>query len=294
MNFKILNSSNAGFKKNIRDFAVINLGILLVAAGIVLFKTPNRFALGGVSGISLLLTRFFPSLPIGSMMLGLNIFLLILGYLFLGKDVATKSFYGSFALSGMVWLLELFIHIDSPLTGQTFMELIYGVFLPGIGGAIVFSLGATTGGTDILAKILSKHFKMKISLTLLVSDFGIALCSGLVFGVQACLFSVMGVCLKAFVTDNVLESLQIYKIVVVVSSKSEEVKDYICNKIKRGATVHKATGAFTIAEKEVITTVLSRRQATDLQAFIKHIDPDAFITISNSSRIIGHGFGRFE
>lgn len=281
-------------KKAVKDFLFINAGILLIAIAVHVFKSPNKFALGGVSGVSIVLSYFFPDIPIGTLILALNILLIILAFIFLGKEAAAKSAYGSLALSGIILLLEFIFPVTQPLTSQKFLELIYGVFLPGIGSGIVFSLGATTGGTDIVAKILSKYFRAKVSLMLLVTDFLVALFAGMLFGIEICLFSVMGVCLKIFVLDSLMESLQVYKIVVIISEKSGEVKNFICNTLERGATVHMAKGAFTIDEKEVITTVLNRRQARKLQSFVKEIDAKAFLTISNSSRIIGNGFSRFE
>ncbi|GHV42468.1 membrane protein [Clostridia bacterium] len=294
MNLKLLHYNGGDVKKIIKEFSYINAGIFLSAAGIVFFKNPNKFALGGVSGLALLLADKIPWFSFGGLMMTMNAALLLLGFLLLGKEVAAKSLYGSFALSGMVWLLEIFFPVTIPFTNQKFMELIYGVFIPGIGSALVFNYGATTGGTDILAKILSKYLRIKISWALLCADFFIAFGAGFIFGVEAGLFSVMGVCIKSFVLDTFMESLNIFKIVVVVSAKSELVKEFICVNLERGATVHHGSGAYTMEEKEIITTVLNRRQANLLQLYIKEIDPEAFVTVSNSSRIIGKGFQRFE
>jgi len=287
--------TNAFFKKYIsNEFLLLNIGITMVAVGIHIFRNPNKFASGGISGLSLLLSYYFPFLPIGSMMFILNLLILGLGWLILGRESGSKSIYGTFALSGMIWLLEIIIPMKSALTNAKFMELIYSVFIPGFGSALVFHAGASTGGTDIVAQILKKLFHIRISYGLLMVDFLIALGAGVLFGVEACLFSVLGVCLKSFLMDSVLESLRIYKIMVIISGKSKIIYNYIINEINRGATVHMATGAYTVEQREVITTVLSRRQAFRLQQFIKKEDPSAFITISNSTEIIGKGFEGFD
>jgi uncharacterized membrane-anchored protein YitT (DUF2179 family) len=266
----------------------------MVAFGIHAFRNPNKFASGGISGLSLLLSHYFPFLPIGSLMFALNLFILGLGWALLGKQSGAKSIYGTFALSGMIWLLELIMPLQKTITTAKFMELIYSVFIPGFGGALVFHTGASTGGTDIVAQILKKFFHIRISYGLLMVDFIIALGAGVLFGVEACMYSILGVCLKSFLLDSVLESLRIYKIMVIISDKSKTIYNYIINEIHRGATVHMAQGAFTTSQREVITTVLSRRQALKLQQFIKKEDPAAFITISNSTEIIGKGFEGFE
>lgn len=266
----------------------------MFAFGVVVFRNPNNFASGGMAGISLLISSFFMEAPVGAIMMVLNIFALLLGYLFLGKKSGSRSVYGTFALAGFIWLLEVLIPLEGPITNQPFLELVYSVLIPGFGTALVFHFGATTGGTDIIAQVLSKYLKWKVSISLLVTDFLIALGAGLLFGVEAMLYSVLGVCLRTFAMDAVMESLKIHKVVVVISDKSAEIQEFISKELNRGATVHKARGAYTAHEKEVITTVLTRRQALRLQLFIKTHDPAAFITVSNSTEIIGLGFGKFE
>jgi len=281
-------------RKHILSFLGVNFGCFLFAFGVVVFRNPNDFATGGMSGLSLLINTFFPRMHMGAIMMLLNGLVLLLGYVVLGKKSATSSAYGTFALAGMIWLLEILIPLDAPLTDQKFMELIYSVFIPGFGMALVFHFGATTGGTDIVAQVVSKFTKWKIATSLLVVDFAIALGAGLIFGVEAMLYSVLGVCIRTFLMDSVMESLKIHKIVVVVSDKSQIIQDFITNELKRGATIHQAHGVYTRKEKDVITTVLTRRQALKLQQFIKDKDPQAFITFSNCTEIIGLGFGKFE
>jgi len=280
--------------KSVQAFLAVNAGLALSALGIHIFRAPNHFALGGVSGAAMLLTAVLPFVGLGALMTALNLLTLALALLFLGRKEALKSVYGSLVLSGMLWLLEIVMPVTAPLTNQKLLELAYGVVIPGLGSALVFHYGATTGGTDILAKILSKHLKLKMSICLLLADFGIALAAGLTFGAEACLLSVFGVCLKSFVIDGVLESIRVKKIVVIISRASADIQSYICNELYRGATVHTARGAYTVEQKEVITTVLDRRQAALLRGYVQAVDPEAFITISNSSLIVGRGFSRGE
>lgn len=280
-------------KQNFARFMGINFGCLMTAFGIVVFRNPNNFASGGTAGIALLAGHFMAA-PVGAIMMALNVTLLLLGLLILGKEKTAKSLYGTLAISGMIWLVEVLIPLDAPLTAQPFLELVYSVLIPGFGIALVFHFGATTGGTDIVAQIISKFTRLKVTASLLITDFIIALCAGLLFGMAAMLYSVLGVFLRIFAMDSVMESLKIHKIVVVISDRSAEIQKYISTVINRGATVHTATGVYTHEEKEVITTVLSRSQALELQAFIKKTDPCAFLTVSNSTEIIGMGFGKFD
>ncbi len=276
--------------KKLWEFAVINFGLLLVAAGIVLFKIPNKFVTGGVSGISIILEKYLYNAPVGLIMLVINIALVILGFIFLGRGFASKTVYSSFALAGMVWALERLTQIQQPFTNDTFLELIFAIMLPAVGSGIIFNYNSSTGGTDIIAKILSKYTQINIGKTLLIADFSIAGSSLFVFGVRIGMYSILGLILRAFIIDLVIDSLNISKQVTIVSQKPEIVKTYIVCELKRGATVHNAYGVFTHEQKEVITTIVNRRQAIKLKNFVRDVDRNAFITITNTSEIIGRGF----
>lgn len=276
--------------KKVWEFLLINAGLFLVAAGIVLFKIPNNFATGGVSGVAIIIYKFFPDAPVGFLMLSINIVLVFFGFFFLGKDFGSKTVYSSFVLSGMVWGLERLIPITAPLTGDTMLELIFSIMLPAIGSAIVFNSNASTGGTDIIAKILNKYTSINIGKTLLLADFGITVMALFVFGIRTGMYSMLGLILKGFIIDLVIESLNVSKHFVIISEKSQEIKEFIVKELKRGATVHKAYGAYSNEEKEVITAIMSRRQAVRLRKFIRDHDENAFISITNTSEIIGKGF----
>jgi len=277
-------------KKHIMDFLLINVGLILVSIGICLFKIPNKFATGGVSGLAIIINSFFPKIDVGPMMLIINIILIIIGFFFLGSDFGSKTVYSSFALSGIVWAIQKIYPLNKPLTDDMMLELVFAIIFPAVGSAIVFNCNASTGGTDIVAKILSKFTNLNIGKTLLLSDFLIAAGAGAVFGIKIGLYSIFGLIMKAFMIDLVIEGLNVSKQMVIISSKPEEIKNYIVAQLHRGATVYKAEGAFTHKPEEVITTVVSRRQAIKLRTFIRSIDHSAFITISNTSETIGKGF----
>lgn len=276
--------------KKIGGFLLINLGLILTAAGIHFFKVPNSFATGGVSGLAIVLRHFFPAISVGPIMLIINIILLIFGFALIGRSFGSKTVYSSFALSGMVWLLDRLMPMSRPFTDDRLLELFFAIILPAVGSAIVFNQGASTGGTDIVAKVLNKLTSIDIGKALLLSDFAITLAAGAVYGVRIGMYSVLGLIVKGFIIDTVIEGFNLRKQVVVISEKPEQVRQYIVDNLHRGATFHIAYGAFTKEEKHVITTVVNRRQAVALRQFIREIDKSAFITITNTSEIIGKGF----
>lgn len=272
------------------DFFLINLGTFLVAMGIHFFKVPNHFAIGGVSGIAIIIRSIFHVQSIGILLYIINSILIVLGFIFVGFKFTSKSIYSSLALSTMVALFEKFIPVTSSLTQDPMLDLMFAVFLPGIGSAIVFNRGSSTGGTDILAKILNKYMHMNIGKTLLMADLLITIIAGATFGVRIGLYSILGLFIKGFLIDLVIDSINLHKQVVIVSNSVEEIKVFILENMSRSATIHQAYGAYTGEVKNVITTIVTRRQAVLLRNFVKKIDKDSFISIMNTSEIIGRGF----
>lgn len=276
--------------RRVRDFLFINFGLLLVAVGIHFFKVPNHFATGGVSAIAIIVDKFSPNLSVGPLMLIINILFILLGLVLIGRDFAGKTIYSSLALSGMVWGLGILFPLENPLTNDMLLELFFSIGLPAVGSAIVFNLNGSTGGTDIIAKILNKYTDIDIGKALLGSDFLITIIAGFVFGIQIGMYSVLGLVLKGFLIDTFIEGFNIKKQLVIVSSNPEPIKEYIIKNIHRGATIHTAVGAFTNEKKHIITSVMGRKQAVELRNFIRTADKNAFITITSTSEIIGKGF----
>lgn len=276
--------------ENIKYALLLNLGLFLTAAGIHLFKTPNHFAMGGTSGMSIIMATLWPGMNVGGALFIINGILVVLGLCFLGVKTMGVTIYSSFALSAFVSLLEWIYPMTAPFTNDTLLEFCFAVALPAAGSAIVFNVGASTGGTDILAMILSKYTSLEIGKALLLSDLAIAAWAGGLYGIATGLYCTLGTFSKALMVDSVIESINVRKMMTIVSAQPQQVQDFILNKLHRSATVYDAEGAYTHKELKVITTILNRRQAMELRNFIRRTDPHAFMTIVNSSETIGKGF----
>ena len=275
---------------NLKYFLLLNLGLLITAIGIHLFKTPNHFAMGGTSGISILGATLFPQMNVGDFMFLVNGVLIVLGLIFLGRKSMGVTIYSSIALSFFVLGLEKLYPMSKPFTNDTLLELLFAVILPAAGSAIVFNIGASTGGTDIIAMILNKYTSLEIGKALLVSDFFVSAATLFIYDIRTGLYCILGLMLKAFLVDSVTESINIRKQVTIVSCQSQAILDFIMKHLHRSATVYTAEGAYTHNQLKVITTILGRRQAVELRNFIRKTDPNAFMTIVNSSETIGKGF----
>ena len=276
--------------EDVKFFALLNLGLFLTALGTALFKAPNHFAFGGTTGLSVILATLWPQWNVGGFMWLVNAVLVVLGFVFLGVRSMGWTIFSSFALSFYVSLCERLRPLEQPMTDDVFLELCFAVILPALGAAIVFNIGASTGGTDIIAMILHKYTSLEIGRALLVSDIGIVLWAAYLYGPSTGLYCILGMILKSTVVDSAIESLNLRKVCTVVTSNPDGIRKFIVEELHRSATEERATGAFTHEEKWALMTVLTRQQAQMLRNFIRIHDPHAFITIVNSSEIIGKGF----
>ena len=278
------------FNTFFQDFALLTLGTLLVSAGVYFFKFPNNFATGGVTGLAVILSRVLPAVPQATFVLISNIVLMILGVLVIGKEFGAKSIYASILLSVSIQVFEWVWPMSEPFTNQPLLELIFAVLAPGLGSALLFNIGASTGGTDIVAMIVRKYSSLDIGTALLLSDVLITLAVFPLFGAETGLMSVLGLLMKTVLIDSFIEGFNLHKSFTVVTSNPEPIRRFITKDLKRGATVIKATGAFSGEDRYMIMTILKRHQAVTLRNYIKLYDEYAFIYITNTSEIVGKGF----
>lgn len=275
---------------NIRSFLKLTLGTVLVIVGVYFFKFPNDFSTGGVTGISMIIAKLVPSVSPGTMVLVINMALLVVGFLVLGRGFGIKTVYCSVLLSLGVRFLEMVYPMSAPFTDQTFMELIYAVMLPAIGSAILFNENSSTGGTDVVAMILKKFTHIDIGRALLLSDSLIVVLACFVFGIKTGLFCILGLAMKSLVVDTVIENFNLCKYFTIITTRPNEICQFIESDLGRSATVTDATGHFTGEPRTIVITVVRRSQAVRLRQWVKLVDPGAFTMITNTSEIIGKGF----
>lgn len=260
-----------------------------MGAGIYYFCFPNHFTFGGVTGLSIILGAV-TDLSAGTFTLIINMLLLILGFIFLGKGTGIKTVYTSVLLSCTISSLEKFVDLREPLTDEPVLELIFAIVVPAAASAVIFNIGASSGGTDIIAMILRKYYKVNIGTALLFVDALITAAACVVFDIKTGLYSFCGLIAKSLVIDSVIENVNMCKYFTIVSKNPGPICSYIHNQLRHSATTFHAQGSYTQTDETVILTVVRRGQAVALRNFIKENDEDAFIMITNSSEIIGKGF----
>lgn len=285
--------SRENLLKNLNFFVLLNLGLVLTAVGIVYLKIPTTLLSAAPPACPSCWQTCSPAstwaalcgsstwcwwcwaLSFGRQVHGLDDLLLLCALLF---------------VSGCEWLYPSGVS----LSGDAMLDLVFAVFLPALGAAIVFDIGASTGGTDIVALILAKYTSMEIGKALMVSDILIVLAAAVRFGMGTGLYCILGLIGKSFVVDGAIENIRLRKVCTIMTANPQPILDFIIHDMNRSATVEKAYGAYTHHELSVLVTVLTRRQALQLRNFLRENDPHSFITIVNSSEIIGKGFRSFN
>lgn len=276
-------------ESTLKTYTLLTASIAMMAMGTYFFKFTNNFTFGGITGLAVLIAKT-GLMSASDFTFVMNIVLLVIGFLVLGRGFGFKTAYCSILLSVMLSALERLFPMSRPLTDQPMLELMFAIALPAFASAILFNIGSSSGGTDIIAMIFKKYTSVNIGKSLMITDVGITLAGFLIFDIKTGLYSVLGLAIRSFMVDNFIESLNLSKYFNIVCSKPEPICDYITHTLNKSATVCSAKGAFSGQEKYIIFTAMTRYQAVKLRNFIKQEEPEAFILISNTSEIIGKGF----
>lgn len=281
---------NNKLKIILKEYTIITLSILAMAIGIYFFKFPYNFAFGGVTGYATMIGAL-TNLTATRFSNIANMVLLVVGFICIGKSFGIKTIYASIELTIILELLERFVPLSGPLTDQPFLEMVLAVSIPSVATGILFNIGASSGGTDILAMILKKYTKSnELGIMFIAVDVLAVIMSFFVFDIKTGLFSALGLVGKSFIIDGAIESINLCKCFTIVCDVPEPICEYIINNLHRSATIYEAKGAFAHNKKTIILTTMKRSQAVKLRNYIKRIDPSSFMMITNSSEIIGKGF----
>jgi len=275
--------------KKYKEYIFITFGAALVALAIQLFFIPNQIAPGGVSGIGLVINSLTPGVSVSTYVIILNVILFLLAFKLLGGGFGFKTIYASFSLSIIMWIIENIIKPQS-ITDDLMLASLIGILLLGTGLGIVFNQDASTGGTDILAKILNKYMHLSMGLSMTIIDLAVVIVVAFFFGLERGLYAGLATFLNGIVINRVVGGFNEKKQVFIITGEKEKVKSYIVNEIQRGATIFSGEGGFSGAENHVIYTVLSTKEFVRLKMYLRENHPDSFVTVSSTSEVLGQGF----
>lgn len=274
----------------VKDYIVITLGFVIIAIAIKFFLAPNKIANGGITGVAIIINYFIPKLSVGLLMVILNGVLFVLAFSVIDGTFGARTVYASMGLSVLLTILDKFIPPTVAATDDLLLATLFGTVIIGIGMGIVFNRNASTGGTDIFAKMLTKFKNLDIGKALLIVDLIIAVISGFTFSAEIGMYGILSVILMGVIIDFVIEGLNACKSIIVITSKNDEVNKFIMEELNRGCTMIQGKGAYSGQNKEILYTVLDRKQFITLKTYIKEIDPKAFIIVSEAREVLGEGF----
>ncbi|MBQ5814002.1 MAG: YitT family protein [Clostridia bacterium] len=265
--------------KNIKEFIIITVGIFIAAVGVFFFMIPSAIPTGGISGISLVLSNLLP-LSISTISLVLNIFLLIIGYIFIGKDFGLKTVYTSLLLPILLGVFEKMFPNFTSILGDPVYDMVVSLFVIGIGQTLLFNAGASSGGLDIVGKLLNKYLRMDLGKAMSTSGLAASLTAVFCYDLKTVVFALLGTYLSGVILDHFLFGTTERKRVCIISSDIESMTKYILHDLDAGATLYEAKGAYDGKVKYEIITILDKNKYKLLMDHISKNDPAAFVTVT--------------
>ena len=277
-------------RKLITSYIWITVGSVFIALALDIFLVPNKIAAGGVSGLATILFHIF-RLPVGWVLITLNIPLFPLSFRELGVRVFIRSVYGAMVTAVFVELLKTYVPV---MTSDVLLAAIDGGMITGIGMGIVLKAGGTTGGTDLVARLLHKYFPVTMGQGLLGADFVVISLAGIFFNVELALYALLSLFITSKVIDLVQEGISFAKAAYIISEHSEEITQAVFKELGRGVTALHGTGMFTGEERPVLLCVVGRTEQSRLKELIYEIDHKAFVFITDAHEVLGEGFKDFR
>lgn len=275
----------------VRDYTVLALGSLLLSLAYALFLVPSQIAAGGVSGLAVVL-HYLWGLPTGLLVFGMNVPLLVAGYLFLGGVRFTvRTLVSVVIFSATVDPLGRLFH---PVTHDAFLATLYGGVISGVGIGLVFGRGASTGGTTIVARLVQMSTHLSAGIAQLLVDAVVVGAAALVFGPQIALYGLISLFVSGKAIDWSLEGLSGERVAIIVSPAAEAIAARVTREMDRGATLLEGRGGYTGDSRPVLLCVVDRSQEPALRALVQAEDPTAFMTVTAATTVLGEGFAPLQ
>ena len=277
-------------KFDIKRFLIINFGLLIMTCGLYFFLIPSNLAVGGATGLALVISALLPQIPMGVILAIINVILFIMAFIFIGKDFGGYTIYASFALSAIIAFFELIMPMAEPFTDDLFINLIFGILIAGVGMGFVFNQNASTGGTDIVAKIINKYSKIDIRKSLLISDFLITLFAAYVFGPRHGMYALLGIVINSFVIDTMISGFNVKINMNIISKEMDLINKFILEEVDRGTTIYHASGGYSNDQRHILNTIVSRSEYIKIRDYVRQVDDKAFLSIYKITEVEGQGF----
>lgn len=273
-------------KTLIKEYSIVTLGTLIVATGVFFFMLPSNVVAGSLTGLVMVLANFIP-IKISVLTFILNLGLLLIGFIFVGKEFGGKTVYSSMLLPIFLGIYEFAFPNFKSLTNDVLLDTLCYMLIVSVGVALLFNVNASSGGLDIVAKILNKYTHIELGKAMTIAGMATALSSILVYDTKILVMSVLATYANGIILDNFIDGYNRRKRVCILSSNYEQIQDFITNELKRGVTLYQAVGGYKKEEKTEIVTILTRSEYGALLNYLHSIDKSAFVTVSTVNEVIG-------
>ena len=271
--------------KQLKEMLVITVATIIVGIAVFFFLEPSGVSIGSISSLAMILQHVFP-LKLSTLTMILNVLLLIVGFLFIGRGFGMKTVYSSILLPLTIKVLEVLLPDYTSIMGDPFLDMLCYIFLVSIGLALLFNNNASSGGLDIVAKLLNKFLKWDIGVGNAAAGFGVAALSAFVSEPRLIVLSFLGTYLNGLVLDHFIFGFELKKRVCILSDHFEEIRQFITRELHSGASVYALKGAYHLEDRSEIITIVDKQEYLKLMNFLEKVDPRAFVTVYNVNKII--------
>ncbi len=271
--------------KSLKEFFLITIGTAIVASAVFFFLIPSHLSIGSISGLAVVLANLIP-LPVSMITMVLNLLLLVVGFIFIGKEFGGKTVYTSILMPCCLRVLEWAFPDTTSIMGDPFVDMVCYLFIVSIGLAILFNCNASSGGLDIVTKLLNKYLGMEMGTAMSLSGMAVALSAFFFYDLKTVILSILGTYLNGIVLDHFIFGFTVKKRVCIISQKETEIRQFILQNLHSGATIYESIGAFNMEPRREIITILDKNEYQKLMRFLEKTDTDAFVTIYNVNKII--------
>lgn len=265
-------------RTKLKEFLIITVGVTIVAAAVFFFMLPSHVSVGSGAALAMVLSNFIP-LPVSVITLLLNIVLLIVGFVLVGPEFGGKTVFCAVLMPLIMGVFEMIFPNFQSITQDPLLDVICYILVVGVGLALLFSCNASSGGLDIVAKIMNKYLRMDMGRAMSISGIAVALTSALCYDSKTVVLSVLGTYFGGIVVDHFIFGLNIKRRVCVISHKLEEIVDFVLHELHSGATINEIIGAYDNTVRREIITIVDKNEYKRLMDFVRKVDPKAFVTV---------------
>lgn len=271
-------------KQALRELPVIIVGTAIVAAAVYFFMLPSHVTVGSASALAMVIANFVP-LPVSAITALLNVFLLIIGFLLIGPEFGGKTVFCALLMPAFLWVFEVLFPDFQSITQDPTLDVVCYILVVGIGLALLFSCNASSGGLDIVAKLMNKYLRMELGKAMSLSGMLVALSSALCYDKKTVVLSILGTYFGGMIVDHFIFGLNIKRRVCIISSKMDEIVHFILHDLHSGATLNEIIGAYQNTRRTEVITIVDNQEYKKLMDYVRKTDPKAFVTVYSVNEI---------